>query len=61
MVKLNEIMNGKGNKRDLLTTAISVAEDSFELCRIAQLLANDCTDKRMRLVNIQVMQLKYDV
>ena len=53
MAKLSSLLKEGSNcsKKELIATARMLAEESMELRRIAILLAQDCTDKRMRLVN----------
>lgn len=51
MAKLSELVRGEnGTKKDLIATARKLAEESLEISRIAKLLAQDCTDRRMRTV-----------
>lgn len=51
MAKLSELVRGvSGTKKDLIATARQLADESLEISRIAKLLAQDCTDKRMRTV-----------
>jgi vinculin len=54
MARLSELVRGiDGTKKDLIATAKQLADESFEISRIAKLIAQDCTDKRMRTVNIE--------
>ena len=49
MARLSELVRGDtGNKKDLISTARQLAEESLEISRLAQELAKNCTDKRMR-------------
>jgi len=41
-----------GSKRDLIDCAKAIAEASEEVTRLAKELAHECTDKRMRMVNM---------
>ena len=51
MARLSELVRGEnGTKKDLISTAKQLADESLEISRIAKLLAHDCTDKRMRMV-----------
>ena len=51
MARLSELVRGiNGTKKDLIATAKKLADESFEISRIAKLIAQDCTDKRMRMV-----------
>lgn len=40
-----------GTKKDLISTAKSIAEASEEVTRLAKKLAAECTDKKMRTVS----------
>jgi vinculin len=51
MAKLSELVRGEnGTKKDLIATARQLAEESLEISKLAQELAKNCTDKRMRQV-----------
>jgi vinculin len=51
MAKLSELVRGEnGTKTDLIATARQLAEESLEISKLAQELAKNCTDKRMRQV-----------
>jgi vinculin len=51
MAKLSELVRGEGgNKKDLIATAKLLADESIEITKLAKLLAQDCTDKRMKNV-----------
>ena len=39
-----------GSKKDLIATAKHIAESSTEVAKLAQKLAGECTDKKMRTV-----------
>lgn len=39
-----------GSKKDLIATAKQIAESSTEVAKLAQKLAGECTDKKMRTV-----------
>ncbi|CAF0804091.1 unnamed protein product [Brachionus calyciflorus] len=55
MARLSELVRAEnGTKKDLIATAKQLADESQEICRIARLLANDCTDKRMKMSLLQV-------
>ncbi|XP_076114502.1 vinculin-like isoform X11 [Mytilus galloprovincialis] len=45
-----------GSKKDLIATAKNIAESSTEVAKLAQKLAAECTDKRMRLNLLQVCE-----
>ena len=51
MARLSQLV-GKdaGSKRELIACAKSIVEAAEEVTRIAKELANECTDKRMRMV-----------
>ena len=51
MAKLSELVGGEiGSKKELIATAKKLADESLEITRIAKLLAQNCTDKRIRMV-----------
>ena len=53
MAKLSELVERGAdaqNKRELIQTAVQLADESFEISRLAKCIAQDCTDKRMRMV-----------
>lgn len=47
-----------GKKKDLIATAIQIAESSNEVVRLAKLLARECTDRRMRTVSFNTTLVK---
>jgi hypothetical protein len=55
MAKLSEHVRGEnGTKKDLISTAKQLADESLEITRISKQLARDCTDKRIRMVKISI-------
>ncbi|XP_063418967.1 vinculin-like isoform X7 [Mytilus edulis] len=57
MAKLSQLVRGEGgSKKDLIATAKNIAESSTEVAKLAQKLAAECTDKRMRLNLLQVCE-----
>ena len=51
LAKLSQLVGKDArSKRELIACAKSVADASEEVTRIAQQLARECTDKRMRMV-----------
>lgn len=53
MAKLSQLVGEDANsKRELIACAKAIAEASDEVTRIAKELARECTDKRMRTVNL---------
>ena len=51
MAKLSELVRDQsGNKKDLIATAKILADESMEITRLAKVLAQDCTDKRIKNV-----------
>jgi vinculin len=53
MARLSALMRGEsaeGVKRELIATARQLADESLEISRLANTLASNCTDKRMRNV-----------
>ncbi len=53
MAKLSQLVGmDLSRKRELLACAKSIVDASAEVTRIAQALASQCTDKRMRIVSI---------
>jgi hypothetical protein len=52
MAKLSELVErgANANKKELIETAKQLADESFEISKLAKSIAQDCTDKRMRLV-----------
>lgn len=50
MAKLSELVDQGGNKKDLIATAKLLADESLEITRLAKLLAENCSDKRMKNV-----------
>lgn len=55
MARLSELVR-QGSKKELIATAKLLADESFEISRLAKLIASDCTDKRMRLNLLQVSE-----
>ncbi|XP_052798613.1 vinculin-like isoform X6 [Mya arenaria] len=57
MVRLSQLVRGEGGtKKDLISTAKSIAEASEEVTRLAKKLAAECTDKKMRTNLLQVCE-----
>ncbi|XP_052066168.1 vinculin-like isoform X1 [Mytilus californianus] len=57
MAKLSQLVRGEGgSKKDLIATAKNIAESSTEVAKLAQKLAAECTDKRMRTNLLQVCE-----
>ena len=51
MAKLSELVKDHGgNKKDLIATSKLLADESLEITRLAKLLAENCSDKRMKNV-----------
>lgn len=51
MAKLSDLVRAKNrSNQKLITTSKQLYDESLEICRLARLIANDCTDKRMKLV-----------
>lgn len=51
MARLSELVRGEnGTKKDLIKISKQLADESLEISRIAKILAQDCTDRRMRMV-----------
>ena len=50
MAQLSELVRSDNNKKDLIATAKQLADESQEITRLSKLIANDCTDKRMKTV-----------
>lgn len=57
MAKLSQLVRGEGgSKKDLIATAKQIAESSTEVAKLAQKLAAECTDKKMRTNLLQVCE-----
>ncbi|XP_065226162.1 vinculin-like isoform X3 [Planococcus citri] len=57
MGRLSQLVRGEGGtKRDLIDCAKAIAEASEEVARLANKLARECTDKRMRTNLLQVCE-----
>jgi vinculin len=51
MAKLSELVKDQGgNKKDLIATSKLLADESLEITRLAKLLAENCSDKRIKNV-----------
>lgn len=63
MARLSELVrtDSKGSKRELIATAKLIAEASEDVTRLAKQLARECTDKRIRTVNINDSFLSVDL
>lgn len=52
MAKLSQLVDGEiGTKKQLIATAKKLADEAMEITRIAKLVANSCTNKRIRTVS----------
>lgn len=59
MGRLSGLVRGEGgNKRDLIACAKAIAEASQEVTRLAKELARECTDKRIRTVRVNTVELQ---
>lgn len=58
MARLSQLVHNddKGSKRELIATAKAIAEASHDVTRIANRLARECTDKRIRTNLLQVCE-----
>ncbi|RMZ94679.1 vinculin isoform X2 [Brachionus plicatilis] len=57
MAKLSELVRGQNrSNKQLISTAKQLFDESLEICRLARLMANDCTDKRMKINLLQVCE-----
>ena len=60
MAKLSQLVSWEkgegGSKKDLIATAKHIAESSTEVAKLAQKLAGECTDKKMRTNLLQVCE-----
>jgi vinculin len=57
MAKLSQLVRGEiGTKKDLISTAKTIAEASEEVTKLAKKLAAECTDKKMRLNLLNVCE-----
>lgn len=51
MAKLSELVRRQNRSNiELISTAKQLFDDSLEFCRLAKLIADHCTDKRMKMV-----------
>jgi vinculin len=55
MAQLNDLVKSESdNKTHLISTAKRLADESIEITNKAKLLAQECTDKRMRNVSVNI-------
>ena len=61
MAKLSELVERGANlnKKELIATAKQLADESFEISKISKFIAQDCTDKRMKMVIIYSLLFIY--
>ncbi len=61
MAKLSRLVgqDSGGGKRELISCAKDIADASEEVSRLANQLARNCTDKRMRMVSQVIRYCKY--
>ncbi|KAH9285418.1 Vinculin [Echinococcus granulosus] len=57
MAKLSQIVRGEhGNKKDLISVSMAIAEASVDVTRCARALGRDCTDRRMKTSLLQLSE-----